>query len=108
MGGQPLPLWEDPEKFADSLQNGLEMRVVFLKCFGRVLGSPRRPFWLHFSWKKTFQKSVSLLIHFFIDFGIDLGAQMPPKNFQKSFENLSEHFIKMLIDFSMDFATMFA
>ena len=48
-GVNPSPLWEDPEISADSLQNGLEMRVVFLKCFGRVLGSPGRSFWLHFS-----------------------------------------------------------
>ena len=49
MGVNPSPLWSDPEKSADSLQDGLEMRVVFLEFFGSVLDSPGRPFWLHFS-----------------------------------------------------------
>ena len=43
-------------------------------------------FWFHFS-LKTFNKSMSFLIHFFIDFGIELGAQMPPRTFWKSFKN---------------------
>ena len=86
-GVNPSPLWSDPEKSADSLQNGLEMRVVFLKCFGRVLGSPGRPFWLHFSWKEPSKNQWVFWYMFSLILASIWGPKCLPKTLKNHYKN---------------------
>ena len=84
MGGQPLPPLVRSGKIRRFLTKWIRNARRFFEVFWEGFGLPWASILASFFMKRTFQKSVSFLIHVFIDFGIDLGAQMPPQNFKKS------------------------